>query len=74
MRIYGGEVQGLTGAELRRGFVAFLWSRQVDAAARVGEDEETRGGGGGARAAAQWREEEEDGGDEWPEAYGPGYL
>ena len=27
MRIYGGEVQGLTGAELRRGFVAFLWSR-----------------------------------------------
>ena len=33
MRIYGGEVQGLTGAELRRGFVAFLWSRQVDAAA-----------------------------------------
>ena len=33
MRIYGGEVQGLTGTELRRGFVVFLWSRQVDAAA-----------------------------------------
>ena len=33
MRIYGGEEQGLTGAELRRGFVAFLWTRQVDGAA-----------------------------------------
>ena len=33
MWIYGGEVQGLTYAELRRRFVAFLWSRQVDAAA-----------------------------------------
>ena len=33
MWIYGGEVQGLTDAELLRRFVAFLWSRQVDAAA-----------------------------------------
>ena len=33
MRIYGGEAQGLTDAELLRRFVAFLWSRQVDAAA-----------------------------------------
>ena len=64
MRIYFMEWQGLTGAgELRRS-PPFLWSRQVDAAAGVGEDEEIRGGGGGARATAQWREEEEDGGDE----------
>ena len=33
MWIYGGEVQGLTGAELRWRSVAFLWSRQDDAAA-----------------------------------------
>ena len=48
----------------RGGRRRFLWTRQVDAAAGVGEDEEIRGGGGGARATAQWREEEEDGGDE----------
>ena len=47
----------------RGGCRRFLWTRQVDAAAGVGEDEEIRGGGG-ARATAQWREEEEDGGDE----------
>ena len=54
MRIYSMEWQGLTGAgELRRS-PPFLWSRQVDAAAGVGEDSETCGGGGsGARAAAQ---------------------
>ena len=49
----------------RGGRRRFLWTRQVDAAAGVGEDEEIRAGGGGARATAQWREEEEDGGDEW---------
>ena len=37
--------------ELRRS-AAFLWYDQVDAVARV-EDEEIRGGGGGARATAQ---------------------
>ena len=64
MRIYFMEWQGLTGAEELRRSPPFLWSRQVDAAARVREDEETRGGGGGgARAAVQWREEEDDGGD-----------
>ena len=54
MQIYDGEVQELTDAELRRRFVASFWSRQVDAAALVGEDEETCGGGGGARATVQW--------------------
>ena len=65
MQIYSTKWQGLTGAgELRRS-PPFIWSRQVDAAAGVGEDSETCGGGGsGARAATQWREEEEDGGDE----------
>ena len=36
--------------ELRRS-PPFIWSRQVDAAAGVGEDEKTRGGGGGGARA-----------------------
>ena len=49
MRIYGGEVQGLTGAEESRRSPPFLWTGQGDAAAEVDEDQES-GGGGGARA------------------------
>ena len=37
-----------------------LWTQQVDAAAGVGEEEETRGGDSNrARAEEQWREEED---------------
>ena len=50
----------------RGGRRRFLWTRQVDAAAGVGEDEKARGGdGNGARAEEQWREEE----DGWLEAH-----
>ena len=49
----------------RGGRRRFLWTQQVDAAAGVGEEEETRGGdSNGARAEEQWREEE----DEWLKA------
>ena len=45
----------------RGGRRRFLWTQQVDAAAGVGEEEETRGGDGNrARAEEQWREEEEE--------------
>ena len=40
--------------------VAFLWSDQVDAAARVGEDEIWDGGCGRARATEKQQEEEDD--------------
>ena len=44
----------------RGGRRRFLWTQQVDAAARVSEDEKTRGGDGdGARAEEQWHEEED---------------
>ena len=44
----------------RGGRRRFLWTQQVDAAAGVGEEEETRGGDSNrARAEEQWREEEE---------------
>ena len=44
----------------RGGRRRFLWTQQVDAAAGVGEEEETRGGESNrARAEEQWREEEE---------------
>ena len=52
MRIYGGEVQGLTGAEESRRSPPFLWTGQGDAAAEVDEGQES-GGGGGARAVVQ---------------------
>ena len=49
----------------RGGRRRFLWTQQVDAAAGVGEEEETRGGDSNrARAEEQWREEE----DEWLKA------
>ena len=44
----------------RGGRRRFLWTQQVDAAAGVGEEEETRGGDSNrARAKEQWREEED---------------
>ena len=46
--------------------VVFLWSDQVDAAARVGEDEICDGGGDRARATEEQREEE----DDWKEENG----
>ena len=52
MRIYGGEVQGLTGAEELRRSPPFLWTNQGDAAAEVDVGQES-GGGGAARAAVQ---------------------
>ena len=46
--------------------VAFLWSVQGDAAAKVDEDAELCcGDGGGARVAREQREEEDDKGGEW---------
>ena len=55
----------------RGGRRRFLWTQQVDAAAGVGEEEETRGGDGNrARAEEQWREEE----DGWLEAHRAGLL
>ena len=55
----------------RGGRRRFLWTQQVDAAAGVGEEEETRGGSGdGARAGEQWREEE----DEWLEVQRAGLF
>ena len=56
----------LTDAGLQRRVVAFLWSNQVDAAARVGEDEICDGGGGRARATEKQQEEE----DDWKEENG----
>ena len=52
MWIYGGEVQGLTGAEELRRSPLFLWTSQGDAAAEVDEGQES-GGDGGAREAVQ---------------------
>ena len=46
--------RGLTGADEQQRPAAGFWSRQVDAAALVGEDE-VRGGGGGARALERQR-------------------
>ena len=44
----------------RGGRRRFLWTQQVDAAAGVGEEEETRGGDSNrARAEEQWCEEED---------------
>ena len=61
MRIWGAGRQGLTAADLLRRIAAVLWSIQVDAAAKIDEDEVLCcGGGGGARAAAESREEEDD--------------
>ena len=55
----------------RGGRRRFLWTQQVDAAAGVGEEEETRGGDGNrARAEEQWREEE----DGWLKAHRAGLL
>ena len=51
---------------MQRRLVAFLWSNQVDAAARVGEDEICDGGGGRARATEKQQEEE----DDWKEENG----
>ena len=51
---------------MQRRLVAFLWSNQVDAAARVGEDEICDGGGGRAGATEKQREEE----DDWKEENG----
>ena len=53
-------------AGLQRRIVAFLWSNQVDAAARVGEDEICNGGGGRARATEKQQGE----GDDWKEENG----
>ena len=51
----------LTAVDLLRRIAAVLWSIQVDAAAKINEDEVLCGGGGsGARAAAESREEEDD--------------
>ena len=55
----------------RGGHRRFLWTQQVDAAAGVGEDENTRGGDGNrARAEEQWREEE----DGWLKAHRAGLF
>ena len=55
----------------RGGRRRFLWTQQVDAAAGVGEEEETRGGDSNrARAEEQWREEE----DGWLKAHRTGLF
>ena len=51
---------------MQRRVVAFLLSNQVDAAARVGEDEIYDGGSGRARATKKQREE----GDDWKKENG----
>ena len=61
MRIWGAGRQELTAADLLRRVAAVLWSIQVDAAAKIDEDEVLcYGDGGGARAAPESREEEDD--------------
>ena len=61
MRIWGAGRQGLTAADLLRRIAAVLWSIQVDAAAKIDEDEVLCCcGGDGAQAAAESREEEDD--------------
>ena len=62
-------------ADLLRRIAAVLWSIQVDAAAKIDEDEVLcYGGGGGARAAARSREEEDDRKGENEKRPGRAYL
>ena len=58
MQIWSAGRWRLTATDLLRRIAAVLWSIQVDAAAKINEDEVLCGGG--ARAAAESREEEDD--------------
>ena len=60
--------------DLLRRIAAVLWSIQVDAAAKIDEDDVLCYGGGGARAAARLREEEDDRKGENEKRPGRAYL
>ena len=60
MQIWSAGRWRLTAVDLLRRIAAVLWSIQVDAAAKIDEDEVLCCGGGGARAAAESREKEDD--------------
>ena len=75
MQIWSAGTWRLTAVDLLRRIAAVLWSIQVDAAAKIDEDEVLYyGGGGGARAAARSREEEDDRKGENEKRPGHAYL
>ena len=69
-------VTGTYGCWRDAEIAAVIWSRQVDAAAGVGEDRKTRGGGGGgggARAQHSGERKKMEVASDW-RSIGPGYL
>ena len=75
MQIWRSRRRRLTAADSLRRIAAVLWSIQVDAAAKIDEDEVLCcGGGGGAREAARSREEEDDRKGENEKRPGRAYL
>ena len=75
MQIWSAGRWRLTAVDLLRRIAAVLWSIQVDAAAKIDEDEVLcYGGGDGARAAARSREEEDDRKGENEKRPGRAYL
>ena len=75
MQIWSAGRWRLTAVDLLRRIAAVLWSIQVDAAAKIDEDEVLCcGGGGGAREAARSREEEDDRKGENEKRPGRAYL